>query len=350
MAEKKKEAGKQIAITNTKKEMLEAYNELLRELKEKEAGQIIPDKRNEEKKAQETVNIAAALSTEGVVRGISGLKIEVGKLLAEISDKMEEEVKRFETVQAAVQVREKELQEVYEIEKSAQTLAALLEAQARKQVEFEEEMARKKDDLTRDIEGTREEWEKEKVAHDEMSREQEAAEKKRREREKDEYLYLFNREKQLAKDKVEDEKAKLTKAFLMEKETKEKELAERENILIGREEELTLLRGKMAGFPKELESAVGKAVKETTERIEKDAVNRAELTKRDFAGERNVALSKIESLEKTVKQQELEIEKLSRQLESAYKRIEDIAVKTVATTQAWKAVCSQEENKRESPK
>lgn len=148
MAEdKKKQPEKKITISSTKKEMLEAYNQLLKELEEKEAGQVSPERKIDEKKSREAVEVASSLSTDGIVQSIGNLKSEIGKLLSEISDKLENEVKKFNATEQAVKVKESELQEVYEISRSAQTLAALIEAQNRKKQEFEEEMARRKEEI-----------------------------------------------------------------------------------------------------------------------------------------------------------------------------------------------------------
>ncbi len=348
MAEKKKQGDEiQLKMTNTKKEMLAAYNELLKKMEEKEGEQVTPEKRSEEKRSKEVVETASSLTTEGVVQGISGLKFEIGKLLTEISDKLENEVKRFGDIQSAIAVKEEELKDVYEISRSAQTLSALIEAQNKKKLEFEEEMAREKERLNSDIEKTREEWNTEEEKHKELLKEQEQGEKKQREREKEEYVYNFTRQKKIEMDKLQDEKEKQKKSFEEEIQEKERELSEREEELKEREDELNLLRKKVDNLPKELDAAVVKAVKEATENLQKEFTNNETLLKRDFSGEKNVFLAKIESMERTIKQQEQEIEKLSRQLESAYKRIEDIAVKTVSTQQVWKSTYQQEENKKQ---
>ena len=49
-------------------------------------------------------------------------------------------------------------------------------------------------------------------------------------------------------------------------------------------------------------------------------------------GEKNVLTTRIESLEKTVKEQSERIVKLNQQLEKAYQQVQDIAVKTIEGT------------------
>jgi len=275
------------------------------------------------------VEVAEALSAEGVVKEIGNLKLEIGKMLTSISDGLEEEVSKFNQIKKAIEIKDEELKELYEIERSAETLAALIEAQNKKREEFESEMTVRKEELNREIITTREEWEKEKKEHEAEIKERDAAEAKRREREKEEYNYTFKREQLLAKDKFEDEIAKAEKEIQVKKEQMEKDLAEREKAVAEREQELAELQKKVSAFSDELKEAVNKAVEETTERIMLEAKNKEELMKREFEGERNVLKTRIESLEKTVKEQSVQIASLSGQLEKAYQKVQDIAIKSV---------------------
>jgi hypothetical protein len=327
--EEKKFQPKKLSLSNTKQEMLEAYNVALKQMEAQREAELKPEKKIEEKKAKEVIQVAESLSTEGVAREISNLKIEASKTLAQISDRLEEEVNKFRAIQSAISLKEKELQELYEIEKSAVTLAALIESQNQKRQAFEIEMAEKKEALSQEIEALRAQREQEKKEYEEEIKERDMTEKKRREREKDDYEYSFKREQKLTKDKFEDEKSKLEKEIHVKKEQMESEIKEREKAIAGREDELNELRKKVSAFPKEMETAIAKAIKETTEKLTLEAKNREELMKKEFVGERNVSTTRIESLEKIGKEQNEQITKLSQQLEKAYQQVQEIAVKTI---------------------
>jgi hypothetical protein len=130
--EEKKVQPKRLTTSNTKQEMLDAYNTVLKQLEAQKELDLKPEKKLEEKKTKEVIQVADSLSTEGIARETSNLKIEAGKMLAQISDRMEEEINRYKTIQNAVTLKEKELHELYEIETSAMTLAALIESQNQK--------------------------------------------------------------------------------------------------------------------------------------------------------------------------------------------------------------------------
>jgi len=127
--EEKKFQPKRLSLSNTKQEMLEAYNALLKQLEAQREVELKPEKRLEEKRAKEALQVAESLSTEGVSQEINHLKMEISKMLSQISDRLEEEVNKFKAIQNAISLKEKEIQELYEIEKSTLTLTALIESQ-----------------------------------------------------------------------------------------------------------------------------------------------------------------------------------------------------------------------------
>jgi hypothetical protein len=150
-----KKEHRKLTLTSTKQEMLQAYNSLLKELEARQEGELKPEKKIEEKKNREAVQVAESLTAEGVGKEIAALKLEIGKTLTGISDQLEGEVNRFVAIRNAIGAKEKEIAELYEIEKSAMSLAALIEAQNQKRQEFAAEMEEKKESLRQDIETTR---------------------------------------------------------------------------------------------------------------------------------------------------------------------------------------------------
>src|SRR3990172_6390895 len=276
---------KKLTPTNTKQKMLQAYNVLLKELEEKQEGELKTEKKIEEKKIKEAVQVAESLTTEGVGKEIANLKLEIGKTLTRISDQLEREVNRFVAIRNAISAKEKEIGELYEIEKAAMSLAALIEAQNQKRQEFTAEMEDKKETLRQEIDETRTAWKKEQEEHDAAVKERDALEKKRQTREKEEFDYTFKREQQTATDRFTYEKAKLEQEL---KDKMEQEMKAREAAIAAKEAELNDLRKQAAQFPKELETTVNRAIKETSERLLLEAKSREELLKKEGEGERNV--------------------------------------------------------------
>jgi len=323
--------------SSAKKEMLEAYAETQKQLKEKQEAELKPEQKIEQKRSREALAVADALSTEGIGKQIGNLRSEIGTMLAGLSDRLEEEIGKYLNVKKAVEVREKDLLEIYEIEKSALTLVALIETQQQTREQTEAELTARREALLAEIVARRQEWEKEVEAHDRQIKEQAAAEKKTRERDAEEYRYQLEREQRQAREQFEYEKAKLEREIQLKKEEMERDLLEREKTLAARQGELDDLRKRAEAFPKELQAAVGKALQQETERLRLEAKGREDLLKKEYEGEQRVLQSKIEAFQRSVKEQADQIAKLSGQLERSYGQVQDIAVKAIESSSGARA-------------
>lgn len=147
-------------------------------------------------------------------------------------------------------------------------------------------------------------------------------------------------EQQQAKDKFADEMNAAKKLLAEQKAAAERELAERERGVKGAEAELAELRGRVEAFPKELEAATARAVKDATARIQQDAASREELLKREFAGERNVLATRIQSLEKSAAEQAEQIARLLTPSEKPCGQVQEIAVRAIEGSASAKQLSS----------
>jgi hypothetical protein len=310
----------------------------VKEVEDRGDAQTKPEEKLEARNVREAVLAADSLSTEGVVKSIGELRSTIGKTLAQLSDRLEEEVSKYVQIQRAILAKEAELKEIYEIQKSASTLTALIEAQQRRRDEFESELASDRESLTQEIESTRAEWEAERKSRETEIKEQAVTEQKRREREREEYRYAFTREQQLTKDRFADEMSKAQRELDERKALVEKELAERAKVIAMGESELAEMRRRIETFPEELRSSVAKAAQDATAAATLSAAAGEELLKREFAGERNVLTTRVAALEQTVKEQASQIQKLSQQAEKAYTQVQDIAVKAIEGSSNFKSL------------
>ncbi|MDP3480848.1 MAG: hypothetical protein Q8R88_13840 [Desulfoprunum sp.] len=332
----RKPAIKKLSTSNTKQEMLDSYNDLLKQLEEKREAETPPEKKVAEKAARQVVTAADSLSSESVIHNISGLKAEVGKMLSALSDRLEEELGRYEAVKHAITEKEQELSEIYEIQKAASSLAALIEAQNLKKEEFEHDMKTRKEDLVREIEETRTVWQKDKAERNAEQKEQDIVEARKRSREKEEYDYALQRERQAVKDAFEkdttglaEEKERLEREIGLRREQTDREFAEREQAIARQEQELIDLRTRVAAFPEELETTVAREVKAAVEKVQTDGKFRLDLLQKESEGERNVLQARITSLEIMIKDQSAQLAKLNEQVEKSYSQVQAIAVKAV---------------------
>lgn len=341
-----------ISASSTKKEMLEAFNKLKAKFQELDKAALKPEISKQQKQAAEAVGAAEKITAESANERVARLKQDIGRALSDIAAQLEEESAKYDRVKQAIELKENELKELFEIERSAFALAALLEAQKEKAAAFEEEMARRKQALEEEIDKTKDAWDKEKKQYQDGLKEQRALEEKVRKREREEYEYSWNRERELKNNQLRDELQKLEREIQSQREAFEKQTASKEEELKGRElavsereQALDALQKRVDAFPAEKEAAVKQAVSEVTERLQLETKTREELLRKGFEGEKNVLASKIESLEQLAEAQKRQIDALSNQIEKAYAKVQDIAVKAVASAQPRAAATPVPSNK-----
>lgn len=329
-----------LTMANTKKDMLQAYQRLLKRLQAQEKDEMKPEKAAAQRKLAGAVAVADATSSTGIARQIASLKTEIGRTLNELADQLEQETAKYAQVKVAVAAAEADLREIYDIEKAASSLAALLEAQREQRAQFETKMTADREQLESEIATYREAfdnevklqrelWKKEKTEYATSIKERDADDEKRRNRSKEEWQYQFEREKQLAMEQRQHELAAIDREIELKKEQLDKVLAEREQAVASSEAELQTLRAQADGFPAQLEQAVAQAVQQTTARLERERTFAIDLSQKESAGETNVLKARIESLTQTVEKQAEQIAKLSKQLEHSYGQVQDIALKAI---------------------
>jgi hypothetical protein len=64
---------KKLSDKSTKQEMLEAYQALAKQLDEKRAAEVAPERKIEERKADEAVKVASAVAPDAIDREIGNL-------------------------------------------------------------------------------------------------------------------------------------------------------------------------------------------------------------------------------------------------------------------------------------
>ncbi len=327
---------KQVLYTSPKNELWKAYKALEKQLAEKEELQLKPQKIVEEKAKKEIIQKVDGLSVDSVSKAIMSLKSESTMLLGKLQENLEREIKKYEDIQSAINVKENELKDIFEIEKSAHALAALIEAQNQKKNEFEQDMDYRKSTTLREIENLRAEWEKEKKEHEILIKERDEKEKKDAARQKEEYEYNFKRDKQITQDKLADELNKKEKEFNVKLESKIEELNKRESVIKEQEDHANQLKNKVEQFQQELDETVAQAVDETSKRLIVENKSKQEFLVKEFEGQKNVLTTKIESYEKTISEQEKRINELSKKLDEAYAKVQDVAVKAIESSSSSK--------------
>ena len=328
----------EVSVKNTKNEILAAYDELIKKVQEKKTDE--PKKVQEQQKQETVVKNAAALSNEGIVKEVSGLKISLSSALDKLSENFVSEFRKFEELQQAIQIEKQQLEDLYQLSANTDSLSAMLLAQKEKKEQFELEMAFRKTELEEKIKSEKErfdsemndkrsQWKKEQELYATQTKEALDEKKKNQAREEEEYLYNLKISRKKEADQYEEKKQKLEKELADKKAAFEKEFAERETQIKEAESELKELRAKTAAFPTELEKAVNAATKAVSERLETQFGFEKELSEKENGGELKLKDQIISTLNAKIKDLETTIKELSQKAITAEASVKDIAIRAI---------------------
>lgn len=340
-----------LSTKNTKNEILEAYEELLVKQQEKKTDE--PKKVQELQKQETVVRNASGLSTESIVKEVSGLKVNLSSSLDKLSEGFIAEFHKFEELQKAIQIEKQQLQDLYQLSASTDSLSVMLLAQKEKKEQFELEMANRRKELEDQIKTEKTQFETEmaerkltwkKLQEDLQLKQKEETEQlqKNRKREEEEYGYALKINRKKETDLYEEKKDKLEKELADKKAAFEKDFAERELNIKQAESELNELRKKNVAFPAELEKAVKVAVESATEKLETNYKFEKELREREVSGELKLKTQIIETLQSKIKDMEASLKDYAQKAMSAEASVKDIALRAIDSSAK---VFYQEKNK-----
>lgn len=326
----------EVSLKSTKQEILEAYENIKKELEEKEeqslnAGKIIREKEN-----LETVKKSDKLIEEDINEKINLLKSGIINSLNELSAKLSWAETDYKNLKSSIEIKDNQLKEIYGIEHSALSLASLIEANNVKTVQLEKEYSDRKNILELEIDELKRKIEAERKSYEILAKEKENEFKIYWDRKREEFEYNFKRESEQKLNSLNDELNNLKRSMEEEREKfqkdvmeKNKTLDERESRLSEKEQINAELAEKAAAFPAKLESEVSASVKSTTEKLKSGFALEKELIHKEYEGKVNVLNTKIESLEKIIEGQNKHISVLTSQHEKAYMQVQQIATSAI---------------------
>lgn len=354
----------ELNLKNTKNEILSAYEDALKKLQAQKNTD--PKQAQEEKRQQEVIKKTSENTNEGIVTGITALKLNVAKELDKLSEQLSSEYKKLEDIQLAMKLEKQNLEELYQVTANADSLAAMLQAQKEKKAQFETEIAEKRtafeekmkaDKLNSEekigkenelfetsMKAQKELWKTEQLKWAEQQKEQKEKTEKERKREEEEYAYNLKLSRKKDIDLYEEKKAIQEKELAEKKKAFDQEIAQREAQVVSAENELKELRAKNAAFPAEIEKAIAAAVKSATEKLQAEFRFEKELTAKQTEGELKLKDQTIETLKSKIKDMETIVIDASKKAITAETSVKDIAMKAIESSGKMHLISNQREN------
>jgi len=325
-----------VSLTNTKKELFEAYEIIKKRVVEQKQEILNVDKARKEAEKNAAQAVAEKETEKEPIKRLYELKDSFGKEILELAERFTEEIEAFKQIQIAIDNKKEELEKLYGVEVAIGDLAELISHNNELKASFDKEILEQREVFNQGMVQQKNVLESEKAEALEEFETKQIRIKQNWEREQEEYEYSIKREHDKRRDELEDELSILQvnldsklADFKENCKNKQTELSEREQDVAVREEKVEALQSEIAGFDEKLTGAVEKAVNDCTKILTTEFKANQALEKATHEGQSSVYMSKIESLEKQVVSQAKQIEQLSFAQEAAYQKVQDIAGKAV---------------------
>jgi len=336
---------KKVNDKSTKAEILEAYKEAAEakaalELQLKQVNTnppanaspkqtVIPEKPIVEVNKPMTL-VQNQQKMQSTIDNLILLQFGFGGAVSELSEKLTSEASKLEELRRTVGEEVQQLQELHSLEDVAEdTLDNLIQQYEESAKTFVSEISEQRETIEQDLLSRRKAWEKEQQLQEVAVQERNDGEQKVRDRDEELYDYDLELQRNLDIEEYEQRQQTLYKEIEDFKQEQEKQWAEREKSIAEREKLSAEVKAKVEAFPKELEANI-KNGKEIGRNIGNyQAKIKSDLFAKDLEGQKQNYELQIQGMLQTIQNQDSRIASLSKQLDSALKQVQDLAVKAI---------------------
>ena len=330
---------------NTKAEILEAYKQLeqeknaldsqLKQLNNDKSANISQSEIAVQELAIAEARKAMALTEskqkmQGTIDNLILLQFGFGAAVSELSEKLTTEASKLGELQRTVGDEIQQLQELHSLEDVAEdTLDNLIQQYEESAKTFSAELSEQRETVEQELLERRQAWEKEQELQKLAVKERNENHQKARERDEELYDYDLNLQRNLDIEEYEQRQKRLYQEIEEFQQEQEKLWAERETSISEREKLYAEVKAKVEAFPKELEANI-KNGKDNGRNIGNyQAKVKADLSAKDIEGQKQNYELQIQGMLQTIQNQDARLASLSKQLDSALKQVQDLAVKAI---------------------
>ncbi|HLO51589.1 MAG TPA: hypothetical protein VK211_24460 [Kamptonema sp.] len=337
---------KSINDKNTKAEILEAYKEALKEkaaiesqLKQinqqkpaasLEKATVAPEKPIVEVAKPMTLTQVQKQKLQYTIESLTLLQSGFGGAVSELSEKLTSEASKLEELRRTVAEEMQQLKDLHSLEEvEDETLDNLIQQYEESFKAFGEELSERRETVEQELLERRKAWEKEQEEYKRSLNERNDNQQKADERDEESYYYDLNLERSLDIEEYDLNKKALYQQMEEFQQEQEKQWTEREKAIADREKQYAEVKAKVEAFPKELEANI-KNGKDNGRNIGNyQAKIKSDLYGKEVEGQKQYYELQVQSLSQTIQNQEARIVSLSKQLDSALKQVQDLAVKAI---------------------
>jgi uncharacterized coiled-coil protein SlyX len=326
---------------STKAEILQAYEELAKETVavKTQLSQVLKENQSvtkEKPKLEPTPVMNQPITVQQkmnyTIESLAKIQLGFGSAANELSEQLTTQAATLAEIGENVEEEVQQLKQLHNLEISEDILDTIITTYEENSKTYQEEFSQQKELLLQEIDEQRKTWLKEQEENNRLIKERDENLKRTRQRDEAEYKYNLELQRKLAKDEYEQQQKELNKQLEEFQQETEKEWAEREKTIAEREKQFEEYKAKVEVFPKDKEAAVKKATEEGKGIAFYQAKIKSDLYSKEVEGQKRFYEQRLQSLEQTITNQDTRIQNLSKQLESALKQVQDLAVKAIEGT------------------
>ena len=317
----------QMTYPEGKDRILAAFNQLLQQYQKAESKVATKEEAAEKIKNQELVTKATDYTVDNIVNGMALLQLEFGSAINGLTENLTTESIKLEELKKAIAVEKNHLQQLSQVRIVADTLHILQQEHQGKLRLLEEKTSQQQEEISKEAENYRKQWEKEQAEFDNRIQEEDRLLQQKREQEEADFQYELARQRKIETDEYVEHKRQQEIELADIRTEKEKNWQEREQYLADNLQEFTENTQKIATFEEKIKEAYNKAKGNAIKEAERKAKVESDLLEKEWEAEKQGYEFKIEALQATIERQISQISELTAQLQETNTQSQNLAMR-----------------------
>ncbi|SKB13271.1 conserved hypothetical protein [Planktothrix sp. PCC 11201] len=329
---------KKVSDRNTKAELLEAYQELAQEKNDLETQikqlsstpKEVKPISEEKTKPMTPTPVVQKPKMQQTIDHLLLLQTGFGSAINELSEQLTSEAIKLGELRQNVTQELQQLAELHDLETvEDDTLDTLVQRYETSAKTFDQELSLRRETLEQEFQEQQKAWQKEQEEYQRTIKERNETYKKSRSRDQETYNYNLELQRNIDSDTYSQTQKTLYKQLEDLQKEQEKQWSEREKTIAEREKLYAEVKAKVAEFPQKLEDNI-KRGKDLGRNIGNyQAKIKSDLLAKEVEGQKQYYELRVKSLIETIQSQDTRLQTLSKQLDSALKQVQDLAVKAI---------------------
>jgi hypothetical protein len=314
-------------IIDSKSKILTAFQAILVEQRSRASRVATREEEAAKEQEQAVLETVSLYTADSIVRGLADLQLDFSTIITDLAERLTTETTKLDELKRALAAENRHLKDLQQIRVVADAIYLITQEHQEKLSQLDQQNSRSRDDLDRQMADTRKAWQQEQQDFDTTLEERLALLTQQRLQQEEDYQYETERSRHISTDNYEAAKRETERNLQESTAVKEKDWAEREQVLTANQKLAESYQQKITAFPAELEDAIKKAREEGIRDANQDAKVKADLLDKEWESTKQGYEFQIQSLDAKIQKQTDQITEISTRLQTALQQAQDLSVR-----------------------